>query len=96
MYDRVASVLAASLMVAVLVVFELGHVAPRDAFFLAAAIVIIFTGQQFIARQDMGFVEAARAIATRPQSYRSKTTYAAYVACLVLGLLVTAQVVVTA
>jgi hypothetical protein len=96
MYDRIASVLAAGLMVAVLVVFELGQVAPRDAFFLAAAIVIIFTGQQFIARQDMGFVEAARAMATRPQSYRSKTTYAAYVACLVLGLLVTAQVVATA
>ncbi|MFN8948102.1 MAG: hypothetical protein ACK6DM_07655 [Alphaproteobacteria bacterium] len=96
MFDRIASVLAAGLMVAVLVMFELGQVAPRDAFFLAAAIVIIFTGQQFIARENMGFVEAARAIVTRPRSYRSRTTYAAYVACLMLGLLVTAQVVASA
>jgi len=96
MYDRIASIVAAGLMIAVLVTFELGQVAPRDAFFLAAAIVIIFTGQQFIARQDMGFIEAARAIATRPQSYRSRTTYAAYVACLTLGLLLTAQVIASA
>ena len=96
MFDRSASLLAAGLMIAVLVVFELGQIAPRDAFFLAAAIVVIFTGQQFIARENMGFIEAARAIATRPQSYRSKTTYAAYVACLMLGLLVTAQVVASA
>jgi hypothetical protein len=96
MFDRIASVLAAGLMIAVLVMFELGQIAPRDAFFLAAAIIIIFTGQQFIARENMGFVEAARAIVTRPQSYRSRTSYAAYLSCLMVGLLVTAQVVVSA
>ena len=96
MFDRIASVLAAGLMIAVLALFELGQIAPRDAFFLAATIVIIFTGQQFIAREDMGFLEAARAIATRPRSYRNRTTYAAYVACLMLGLLVTAQVMASA
>ena len=96
MFDRIASIMTAVLMISVLFMFELGQIAPRDAFFLAATIVIIFTGQQFIARESMGFFEAARAIATRPQSYRSRTTYAAYVACLMLGLLLTAQVVVSA
>jgi hypothetical protein len=44
----------------------------------------------------MGFMEAAKSIAVRPQSYRSRTSYAAYVTCLALGLLVTAQVMASA
>ena len=96
MFDRIASIMTVVLMGAVLVMFELGQVAPRDAFFIAASIVIVFTGQQFISRENMGFFEAAKSIAVRPQSYRSRTSYAAYVACLVLGLLVTAQVMASA
>ena len=93
MLDRIASILTVGLMALVLVLFEMGSVAPRDAFFIAAAIIIVFTGQQFIAREQMGFVEAAKSIVARPESYRNRTSFAAYVACLALGALVTAQVV---
>jgi hypothetical protein len=96
MFDRIASILTVVLMGAVLVMFELGQIAPRDAFFIAASVVIVFTGQQFITRESMGFMEAAKSIAVRPQSYRSRTSYAAYVTCLALGLLVTAQVMASA
>ena len=96
MFDRISSILTVVLMGTVLVMFELGQIAPRDAFFIATSIVIVFTGQQFISRENMGFLEAAKSIVVRPQSYRSRTSYAAYVACLVLGLLVTAQVVASA
>lgn len=96
MYDRISSILTVVLMGGVLAMFELGEIAPRDAFFMAASIVIIFTGQQFISRESMGFLEAAKSIAVRPQSYRSRTSYAAYVTCLVLGLLVTVQVMASA
>jgi hypothetical protein len=96
MFDRIASILTVALMGAVLVMFELGQIAPRDAFFIASSIVIVFTGQQFISRESMGFMEAAKSIVVRPQSYRSRTSYAAYVTCLVIGLLVTAQVMASA
>lgn len=96
MFDRIASVFTAVLMAAVLVLFETGALAPRDAFFIAGAIVVVFTGVQFIAREQMGFVEAAKSIVVRPQSYRSRTSFAAYVACLAVGLFVAAQIVATA
>jgi hypothetical protein len=96
MFDRISSLLTAALMAGVLVLFELGQISPRDAFFIASAIIIVFTGQQFIARENMGFVEAAKSIVARPQSYRSRTSFAAYIACLALGALVTAQVFASA
>ena len=74
----------------------MGQIAPRDAFFIASAIIIVFTGQQFVARENMGFAEAAKSIVVRPKSYRSRTSFAAYVTCLALGVLVTAQVVASA
>lgn len=96
MFDRISSVFTMALMVLVLGLFETGNMAPRDAFFIASAIVIVFTGQQFIAREEMGFVEAAKSIVARPRSYRSRTSFAAYVACIGLGVLVTAQIFATA
>ena len=96
MFDRIVSLVPVALMGLVLFLFEAGQMAPRDAFFMACAVVIVFTGQQFIVREDMGFVEAAKAIAARPQSYRSRTSYAAYLTCIALGLLVTAQIVASA
>jgi hypothetical protein len=78
--------------VAVAAVFQLGLIAPGDAFFLAVAIVLVFTGQQLIAREDMGLAAAAHSLVTRPESYRSRLGYLSYVACLVLGALVAVQV----
>lgn len=96
MFDRISSLLTAALMAGVLILFEMGQIAPRDAFFIASAIIIVFTGQQFVARENMGFAEAAKSIVVRPKSYRSRTSFAAYVTCLALGVLVTAQVVASA
>ena len=93
MIDRIVNVLIVAAMTSVLVLFELGSIARGDAFFIAAAMVILFTGQQLIARENMGFAEAATSMFTRPQTYRSRSSFAAYFACLALGALVTAQVV---
>ena len=82
--------------VAVAAVFQLGLIAPGDAFFLAVAIVLVFTGQQLIAREDMGLAAAAHSLVTRPESYRSRLGYVSYVACLALGVLVAVQVAVLA
>ncbi len=82
----------AAAAVAVAAVFQLGLIAPGDAFFLAVAIVLVFTGQQLIAREDMGLAAAAHSLVTQPESYRSRLGYLSYVACLALGTLVAVQV----
>ncbi|MEQ1866582.1 MAG: hypothetical protein ABL996_18245 [Micropepsaceae bacterium] len=92
MLNRIVNGLIVAAMVSVLALFELGLIARGDAFFIATAIVVVFTGQQLIVREHMGFSEAAASIFTRPQSFRSRSTLTAYFACLALAVLVTAQV----
>jgi hypothetical protein len=72
--------------------FQAGMIAPGDAFFLAVAIVLVFTGQQIIAREEMGLYAAAHSLVARPDTYRSRFGYASYVACLAVGALITVQV----
>ena len=72
--------------------FQVGMIAPGDAFFAAIAIVLVFTGQQIIAREHMGLYAAAHSLFTRPDSYRSRIGYLSYVACLMVGVLITVQV----
>lgn len=92
MFSRIMSLTVVALMAAVLVLYEMGSVAPGDALFIAAAIVFVFTGQQLVARESMGWTQAATSILTSPTSYRNRTAFAAYFACLALGAIVTAQV----
>ena len=92
MLNRIVNLLIMAAMVAVLALFELRLMAPGDAFFIATAIIVVFTGQQLIAREHMGFGEAATSMFTQPQTYRSRSSAMAYFACLALGALVTAQV----
>jgi hypothetical protein len=96
MISKIVSILTVGLMASVLVLFELGKIAGGDAFFIAAAIVVVFTGQQLIAREQMGFAQAAASIFTKPRTFRSRSLFAAYFACLGLGALVTAQVLLGA
>ena len=96
MLNRITNGLVVALMGAVLVLFEMGMVQPGDAFFIAAAIVAVFTGQQLIQREDMGLTQAAATMFTEPKSWRSRSSFAAYFACLALGLFVTAQAVLFA
>lgn len=96
MLNRIINGLVVATMAGVLVLFELGMIAPGDAFFIAAAIIVVFTGQQLIARENMGFAQAAASMFTQPQTWRSRSSFAAYFVCLGLGALVTAQALVFA
>lgn len=93
MFNRIMNGLVVALMGAVLVLFQLGRMAPGDAFFIAAAVVVVFTGLQLMQREQMGLGQAAAAMFTEPKSWRSRTSFAAYYACLALGALVTVQAV---
>ena len=96
MLSAIWNLILVAAAVAVAAVFQLGLIAPGDAFFLAFAIVLVFTAQQLIAREDMGFADGMHSLVTRPESYRSRLGYLSYVACLALGALVTVQVAVLA
>jgi hypothetical protein len=93
MFNRIMNGLVVALMGAVLVLFQLGRMAPGDAFFIAAAVVVVFTGLQLMQREQMGLTQAATTMFTEPKSWRSRTSFAAYYACLALGALVTVQAV---
>jgi hypothetical protein len=92
MLSTLWNLMLAAAAVTVAAGFQVGLIAPGDAFFLAVAIVIVFTAQQLIAREDMGLYAATRSLMTRPDSYRSRVGYLAYVACLAIGVLITVQV----
>ena len=96
MLNRIINGLVVALMGLVLVLFEFGSMKPGDALFIAAAIVAVFTGQQLIQRDQMGFAQAATTMFTEPRSWRSRSSFAAYFACLALGALVTVQAVLFA
>jgi hypothetical protein len=91
MLNRIVNGLIVAAMASVLGLFELGLIARGDAFFIATAIVVVFTGQQLIAREKMGFVQAASSM-LQPETYRSRSSFAAYFACLALGTVLAAQV----
>jgi len=59
MLNRIASALILAAMAVVFALFQLKMIAPGDAFFIAVAIVVVFTGQQLIAREHMGLAHAA-------------------------------------
>ena len=92
MLATIWNLLLACAAVVVAAGFQVGMIAPGDAFFLAVAIILVFTGQQIIAREHMGLYAATHSLVARPETYNSRLGYLAYVACLAVGLLVTIQV----
>ena len=96
MLSTLWNLLLVAAAVVVAVGFQVGLIAPGDAFFLASAIVLVFTGQQIIAREHMGLYAAAHSLIARPESYRSRVGYLAYVGCLAVGALITVQVAMLA
>jgi len=95
MLNRIINALIVALMGGVIGLYEFGMIAPGDAFFIAAAIVVVFTGHQLIARENMGLAKAATSMLV-PQTYRSRSSFAAYFVCLALGAVVTTQVLLFA
>jgi hypothetical protein len=92
MLSTIWNLLLVAAAVAVAAGFQVGMIAPGDAFFLAVAIILVFTGQQIIAREHMGLYAAAHSLFARPDTYRSRLGYVSYVACLAVGALITFQV----
>ena len=92
MLSTLWNLLLVTAAIVVAAAFQVGALAPGDAFFAAIAIVLVFTGQQIIAREHMTFFAATHSLFTRPDSYRSRVGYLSYFACLAVGALIAVQV----
>lgn len=75
--------------------YETGTLLPQNAFFIAAAIVVLYTGYQLAVREGSHLLKAARDIVWEPSSYPRRTAYAAYIGSLALGFVIIAQSVST-
>ncbi len=82
--------------VTVLFLYETGGMAAHNAFFVAAAILVAYTGYQLVQREGMRLVDALRAVVSNPASYPRQTAYWAYVLSASIGLLVVGQTLVVA
>lgn len=83
--------LAAVVTVTVLT-YELGLLAPADAFFCAAAALICYTGYQFAKRDGMPLGQALADIFARPpEQPRRRAFHFTYLISAALGLLVMIQ-----
>ena len=72
--------------------YELGALAPADAFLGAAAPLICYTGYQFVKREGMPLGEALADIFARPPTQsRRRAFHFAYLGSVALGLMVIIQ-----
>lgn len=77
--------------------YELGGLAPSNAFFLAVSGVALYTGSQFALRDGMPIGAALRSLVAEPASYPLKRIgQISYLAATGLGLAMVTQVVATA
>ena len=58
MQSLIGNILAAIAMVATVVLFEFGFMAPGDAFFVVGFVVLLFTANQLIARENQQLRDA--------------------------------------
>ena len=73
------------------ILFEVGVMAPGDAFFAASAVILIYTGHQLVARENQPLREAMVALFTQPRSHGGRAHFAAYLGTAVVGVIVVMQ-----
>jgi hypothetical protein len=91
MQSLIGNILAAAAMVATVVLFELGFMAPGDAFFAVAFVIMMFTANQLIARENQPLRDAVVSMFTNPASYAGRGAFAAYVGTTAVGAIVIFQ-----
>jgi hypothetical protein len=92
MRSLIWNIVAVSAVVLSTVLFEVGFVAPRDAFFIAFTVLAIYTGNQLLARENQPLGEAFASIFMKPGSHSSSIGYVSALVVGGLSTLVVAQV----
>ncbi len=86
------NIVAVSVVVLSTVAFEVGYVAPRDAFFIAFTVLAIYLGNQLLARENQPLGQALTSIFAKPASHSSSVGYMSGLVVAGLSTLVVAQV----
>ena len=92
MRSLIWNIIAVSTVVLSTVLFEVGFVAPRDAFFIAFTVLAIYTGNQLLARENQPLGQAFASIFMKPASHSSSVGYVSALVVGGLSTLVVAQV----
>lgn len=92
MRSLIWNIVAVSVVVLSTVAFEVGYVAPRDAFFIAFTVLAIYMGNQLLARENQPLGQALASIFTKPASHGSSISYLSGLVVAGLSTLVVAQV----
>lgn len=96
MSSYVINISAVLTSLAVLILYESGVLAVHNAFFIAAAVLVGYTGYQLAQREGMRLGDAVQSVVGKPESYPRQTAYWAYVISAGIGLFVVGQTLVTA
>lgn len=91
MQTTIGNFVAAAAMVVTVVLFELGMMSPGNAFFAVAFVILMFTANQLIARENQPLRDAVVNMFTNPASYGGRGSFAAYVGSTAVGAIVIVQ-----
>ncbi len=87
----IGHILAVSAITVSAVLFELGMLAPGDAFFAIGITLLIYTGYQLAARENQPLRVAVVNMFTNPSSYSQRGAFAAFIGTAVVGTTVILQ-----
>ncbi|MEQ8745460.1 hypothetical protein [Pyruvatibacter sp.] len=91
MQSLFGNILAVVAIAASAILYEVGVLAPGDAFFAVAVVLLVFTANQLIARENQPLRDAVVNMFTNPRSYSGRGAFAAYVGTSAVGAIVIFQ-----
>ena len=92
--QRILNALAIGTSLIVFILFETGVMSEANAFFMVAAVAILYTGRQLTQRDGEPLGEALMQMIAKPSAYPRKAAYAAYIGVVGIGALVMTQALV--
>lgn len=94
--STIVNVSAVIFLSIIVLAFELGGMAPADAFFGAAFVMVGFTAYQFLRQDGQALPDAVKAIFTPKGGRALSFSYLAFIGCTVVSAIVVVQAVVVA
>lgn len=91
--QRLLNILAIATSVVVFGLFQMALISEANAFFIVAAVAIIYTGRQLAQRDGEPLGEAVLSMIAKPSSYPRRAAYFAYIGSVGIGALVMTQAV---
>lgn len=88
MQSLIGNILAATAIAVTAVLFQIGVMAPGNAFFAVVLVLLLYTANQLNARENQPLREAVVNMFTNPASYARRSAFAAYVGTTAVGSII--------